>query len=559
MVTGLAYSGNSFGGHAWVEVWVGKWIELDPTWGTDFVDATHIRDSSNALITSAALNLINIEVVETKRNVAEFQRTAKALTEHLAKAIPIGARSDIEAAIDLPVLTDEFMGQGAWSKMNEQEKEKMWSAYRRLIEEIATGYGDSSSDIKLRLLHLEEKGNEAEATCLLYSSDWLLKLRLVRRNDLWSLVEVRKDDTALYTVADTLQTTIATIEKVRAGQKASRASLTDFARVLLLMTKTPDKAIAVADKALATNPKDKGLRYLKALSFSYAGHSDESTKILRELSAEDYAPAIFKLATVLSRAEDEPSKKEAVKVWEHYTALEPYDPRAFRELGTAYSAVADLAQAEAAFRKAIELEPASVDSYTALVIFLVLNDRFADVGQVFAAYDQHNDTDDDLMVEVIRQLYFESENARAVKLADSEPARVKVSSQANYLLGKIHLEEGRYAVALNHLNLSAQLDKTSASPYVVMASVHRKQSRWSAALKAADQAIKLDEEDCEAYYERACALARLGRLREAMAALEKSVDLDPDHLEWVADEADLKPLSSLPAFKKLLAPSPEKP
>src|SRR5205085_4817912 len=42
-VSGLAYSGNSFGGHAWVEVWAGKWIELDPTWGTHFVDATHIR------------------------------------------------------------------------------------------------------------------------------------------------------------------------------------------------------------------------------------------------------------------------------------------------------------------------------------------------------------------------------------------------------------------------------------------------------------------------------------------------------------------------------------
>jgi tetratricopeptide (TPR) repeat protein len=92
-----------------------------------------------------------------------------------------------------------------------------------------------------------------------------------------------------------------------------------------------------------------------------------------------------------------------------------------------------------------------------------------------------------------------------------------------------------------------------------MATVHRKQSHWGAALKAADQAIKLDEEDCEAYYERACALARLKRLREAMTALEKSVDLDPDHLEWIPDEVDLKPLSSLPAFKKLLAPPPEKP
>ena len=43
-----------------------------------------------------------------------------------------------------------------------------------------------------------------------------------------------------------------------------------------------------------------------------------------------------------------------------------------------------------------------------------------------------------------------------------------------------------------------------------------------------------------------------------MSALEKSVEIDPDHLDTMTDEADLKALSSMPAFKKLLAP-PEKP
>ncbi|HSE17343.1 MAG TPA: transglutaminase domain-containing protein [Pyrinomonadaceae bacterium] len=560
MVTGLAYSGNSFGGHAWVEVWVGKWIELDPTWGTDFVDATHIRDSSNALVTSAALNLVEFEVLETKRNVSDFQKSSKALAEHLLKAIPVAARSDIEAAIDLPVLTDEFMGQGAWPKMNDGEKDKMWSAYRRMIEEIVSGYGDSySTRHKLRLLHLEEKANEAEATCLLVPSELFLKLRLVRRNDLWYLVEVQQFDTGLYTASDTLQTTIAAIEKVRAGQKASPAGLTDFGRVLLLMKEDSEKALTLADKALAISPKDKGLRLLKALTLPFVNKLDESTKLLRELSNEDYAPAIYSLAARLSSAEDEPTQKEVVKLWERYTSLEPYDPRAFRELGTAYSVVSNLAQAEAAYAKAIELDPAGSDNYLSLILFLALNERFTEVRRAFVAFDHHKDTDVDLIAEVIRQLYWEAEEDRAVRIADSEPARVKSSSEANLLLGKIHMDAGRYAVALNHLNLSAQLDKTSSAPHVAMATLHRKQSRWSAALKAADHAISLDDEDCEAYYEKACALARLGRLKDAMSALEKSVDLDPDHLETIADEADLKPLSSLPAFKKLLQPPPEKP
>src|SRR5262249_9540050 len=46
IVTGMAYSDGSFGGHAWVEVYAGQWIELDPTWGTNFVDATHLRQAT---------------------------------------------------------------------------------------------------------------------------------------------------------------------------------------------------------------------------------------------------------------------------------------------------------------------------------------------------------------------------------------------------------------------------------------------------------------------------------------------------------------------------------
>ncbi|HSL52987.1 MAG TPA: transglutaminase domain-containing protein, partial [Pyrinomonadaceae bacterium] len=443
MVTGLAYSGKSFGGHAWVEVWIGKWVELDPTWGTDFVDATHIRDSSNALVTSAALNLIELEVLETKRNVADFQKSAKALAQHLSKAIATGARSDVEATIDLPLLTDELMGQGAWSKMNDIEKDKMWSAYRRTVEEIVTGYGSSSPYRKLRLVHLEEKGDVAVATCILAPSDLLLKLRFVRRNELWSLAEVQQSDTALYTISDTLQTTIASIEKVRAGQKPSSSGLSDFARVVVLIETDAAKAITLADKALKATPADKGLRLLKALALFLVEKYDDAVKILRELSNEDYAPAIYKLADELSDAENEATQKESVKLWERYTSLEPHDPRGFRNLGVAYSALENKVQTEAAYRKALELSPADDTNYFYLVYFLAMNDRVAEVKPLLVAYDQHKDTDEDVFVMTIQRLYFASEPAAAEKLAASEPARVKNSSEANLILGRIQLDAGR--------------------------------------------------------------------------------------------------------------------
>jgi tetratricopeptide (TPR) repeat protein len=451
------------------------------------------------------------------------------------------------------------MGQGAWAKMNDREKEKMWSAYRRPIEEI-TAYGNSySSDKKLRLLHVEEKANEAEATFLLYPSETLLKLRLVRRNELWSLVEVHQSYADLYTVSDTFQTTITNIEKVRAGQKAAPAGLSDFSRVVLLMDDDPVKAIALADKALKDKPTDKGLRLLKALSLLGAEKEDDALELLRGLSNEDYAPAIYELGDHISYMEDEQSHKEMVKLWERYTALEPHDPRGFRNLGFAHSLIRNLGPAEAAYRKSIELNPADADGYVQLIVFLSLNDRVADVKPVLVSYDEHKDTDENVFESALQELYFSEEPAAAEKLAASEPARVKGSSGANLLIGRVHMDAGRYAVAFNYFNVAAQLDKKAPGPYVMLASLHRKQSRFAAALKAADQAVNLDREDSEAHYQRACALARLGRLKDAMSALEKSIELDEKQVVYIADEADLKPLSVLPAFKKLLAPPPEKP
>ena len=47
LVTGLVYVGGRtpvFGYHEWVEVWTGSgWVAMDPTFGQDLADATHIK------------------------------------------------------------------------------------------------------------------------------------------------------------------------------------------------------------------------------------------------------------------------------------------------------------------------------------------------------------------------------------------------------------------------------------------------------------------------------------------------------------------------------------
>jgi Flp pilus assembly protein TadD len=557
-VSGLAYNGGSFGGHAWVEVWVGKWIELDPTWGTSFVDATHVRTASDSLLTAASLNLLELEVLEAKRTVAEFQKNPRALAEHLAKAIPATDRSEIEAAIDVAVLTDTHMGAGAWAKLNDAEREQMWSAYRRLLTEIILGYkSDGEDEQRIRVLHVEEKGDTAEAICLAEPVEMLVKFRFVRRDGVWYLVEMAQADNGFAFASEILRPTISTIEKTRAGEKAPSLGLSDFSRVMLLLERDSAKAVRVADELLKPKPQDRGLRFLKAAALLAQDKDEEAVKLLSELADEGHVPAVYRLADYLSDSEEEKDTQRGLELYQRYTTLEPRDPRGFRDLAGAY-AFERSAEAEVAYRKAIELDPADVYNYSNLIELFVLHDRIGEIRPLLVAGEKYQ-ADDDLFGMIFQDLMTDDETEHLAKLAASEPARMKTSMLANYSLGIAYMNDKRYVEAERSLNAAALIDKKSSWPHVSLAMLHRKQSHWLAALRAANQAIRLDAEDSEAYYQKACALARLGRVKEAMAALAKSVELDADQAYYIEEEEDLKPLASLLEFKKLLPPADPQP
>ena len=49
VMVGLAYNEGAFYYHAWPAVYLGAWVEMDPTWGQATVDATHIRVTEGEL------------------------------------------------------------------------------------------------------------------------------------------------------------------------------------------------------------------------------------------------------------------------------------------------------------------------------------------------------------------------------------------------------------------------------------------------------------------------------------------------------------------------------
>jgi hypothetical protein len=72
-VTGLVYfpPGDGFGYHAWVEAFVGDWVMMDPSWGEDFVNPTHIALGRGDLMEQVriiyrVLGKMDIEVLEAR-------------------------------------------------------------------------------------------------------------------------------------------------------------------------------------------------------------------------------------------------------------------------------------------------------------------------------------------------------------------------------------------------------------------------------------------------------------------------------------------------------------
>jgi hypothetical protein len=65
------YMDGSFYYHAWPSVYVGKWLEMDPTSGQQAVDATHIAffegELADQLGLIRAIGRLDFEILEQKQ------------------------------------------------------------------------------------------------------------------------------------------------------------------------------------------------------------------------------------------------------------------------------------------------------------------------------------------------------------------------------------------------------------------------------------------------------------------------------------------------------------
>ncbi|HKS39135.1 MAG TPA: transglutaminase domain-containing protein [Blastocatellia bacterium] len=557
IVSGMAYGDGSFGGHAWVEVYAGRWIELDPTWGTDFVDATHVRSASGELLAYASLNLVSIEVMEAVRGVADYQRDAQLLAEKICEGVNKNDYTALTTAIDIQALTDEHIGAGAWSKMSDSEQEKLMLAGPKLVTHLS---GLFEQFEEARVLKVNKTADRAEAILLMddYLEESLLEIKMARRGDMWMLVDVIDSQTEFHIASERLRLMVRAIVAPRDGKQKIRADYSDLERALMMMRSgDTDGTLEIVEQALKQEPNSRMLRSLKATCLMESEESkdnEEAVKLWTQLSNEEppLAAALFSLASHYVVSKEEADKKKAVELFARYIVLEPSDPRPHGLLADMYQAASEFEHAITERRAAIERDPGSEDSRLELAELLVRLHRY---DQALVTIDESAraiPTQNDPFGALFTRFYMKELGEAAEGLVAAHPERLAKSAEANLYMAHMRINDGRPSGALPLLKRAIEIKKDYLEAHNAMAEAHRKLRNWAAALAAANAALNIDSKSSSAHYNMACALAQMNRKADAIIALKQAIELDEEMAYGITEEQDLKPLSRMPAFIKLV-------
>lgn len=553
IVHGLAFDGSSFGGHAWVEVYTGEWIELDPTWGTELVPAGHLR-SSGELLAYASLGQLDVEVTEAPRRELPERRDPRELARALCEDLSRGSMRVVEDALDPAVAADAIRGAGFWAGLSPAGRETISRSCGRVAREYVQAFAGEGSPLRVASMRVE--GDEAVATLVQegYVETTVLRLRLVRAGSTWALAGVTNLDTGVDSLAEILRPALDTVS---AGQRGGTmpAVYSSVGRVLVLVHGKPDKAIEVADRGLAVAPANATLRYLRALALSANDREDEALVVWRDLAEGEapYAPALMRIAEIEGRAPE--TRARAAELYERYARLLPDDPRAPHSLALLVEKDGDLRRAEAYYRAAIVADPGTRKVRIDFAHTLAKARRFA---EALALVDEAAKAGaEDAYSTVISYFFFDEDREAAEALVAADPQRLERDVEASRYLALIRLAHGAEREAVTLLERTVARAPENLVLQVTLSDARGQAGDWKGALVAASAAVKIDAEDGSAHRARACALAQLGRTAEALTAIQRAVELDEEIAYDLAEDDHLKPLAGRPEFKKLLPAAEE--
>jgi tetratricopeptide (TPR) repeat protein len=221
---------------------------------------------------------------------------------------------------------------------------------------------------------------------------------------------------------------------------------------------------------------------------------------------------------------------------------------------------ANLKEADAASRKALELDPDLAEAHVSRGMAVALNKRYQEAEREFetairlnpslfeAYYFYGRARFAEGKLEEAAQLY---EQASRVNPNDYQSPSLAAGAYAG--LGRKAEADAAQRKALQIIEKHLELHPDDARALYLGANSLAHEGQQQRALEWTRRALLSDPDDPGLLYNVACNYALLERSEEAIDCLEKAVEHGFGHKRWIEHDSDLESLHSHPRFQALLA------
>jgi TolB-like protein/tetratricopeptide (TPR) repeat protein/predicted Ser/Thr protein kinase len=223
------------------------------------------------------------------------------------------------------------------------------------------------------------------------------------------------------------------------------------------------------------------------------------------------------------------------------------------------ASAANLKEADAASRKALELDPDLAEAHVSRGTAVALNERYDEAEREFELAIRLNANLFEAYYFYARARFAEGKLEKAAQLFE-QASRVNPDDyQAPSLLQTVYNGLGRKAEAvaacrraLQIIEKHLELHPDDARARYFGATALFQLGQPDRALEWNGQALAADPEDPGVLYNVACTYALLGRSEEAVQCLEKAINNGFGHRRWIEHDSDLNSLRSHSRFQALL-------
>ncbi len=224
------------------------------------------------------------------------------------------------------------------------------------------------------------------------------------------------------------------------------------------------------------------------------------------------------------------------------------------------SSEANLKEADAASRKALELDPDAAEAHASRGMALCLSKRYADAKTEFETAIRLNPGLFEAYYYFARARFAEGDLKEAARLYE-EASRVNPADyQAPVLASGVYNALGRSADAdaackrgLELIEKHLVMNPDDARAIYLGAGCHSQLGNRELALQWTRRALAVDPEDTGVLYNVACTLSKLGETDEAIRCLESAVKFGFGHKAWLDHDSDLDSIRANPRFQALLS------